>query len=239
MDASNSTMQSFPSGGKSICLHAVTPPDIIQRRPAVVLLHGAGGNIGFWLDRIAPFISLAGVAIFAPSYFERTGTTRADPETILDGRHVPLWLETIADALTHITAQPNVDPSRIALLGISLGAFLAIALAAQTPDLRKLRAIVEISGGLPGPYAPTVLTSDFPPTLILHGEADTVVPVSEAYKLDRALTDARVPHQNHIFPGEGHWFSLGAQGAILRDAAIFLAQHLTPHSPQNLAGATR
>lgn len=231
-------MQSFFSGGRPIRLHTVTSPHPTTRLPAVILLHGAGGNIGFWLDRIAPFISLAGVHVFAPHYFERTGTTHAEPQTILDGRHVPLWLETIADTVTHVREQPTVDPDRIALLGVSLGAFLAIALAAQAPATRNLRAIVEISGGLPGPYT-TAITPQFPPTLILHGEADTVVPVAEAHKLDQALTAARVPHQSHLFPGEGHWFSLSAQQAILRDTAIFLAQHLTPHSTQIAAEATR
>lgn len=225
-------MASFLSGGKPIRLHTIAPPSPSGKLPAVILLHGSGGNIGFWLDRIAPFISLAGVSVFAPHYFERTGTTRADAQTILDGHHFPLWLETIADAVSHVAAQPTIDPSRIALLGVSLGAFLAIALAAQapTPQTRALKAIVEISGGLPGPYT-TALTARFPPTLILHGEADTIVPVSEAHKLDHALTSARVPHQSHLFPGEGHWFSLSAQQAILRDTAIFLSRHLTPSTP--------
>ena len=52
-------------------------------------------------------------------YFERTGTARADYDTIIDGVHFPAWLATVADALAWMRTQPGVDPNRIALIGIS------------------------------------------------------------------------------------------------------------------------
>ena len=42
--------------------------------PAIVLLHGSGGGVSFWLDRIGPMLSRLGVLIYAVHYFDRTGT---------------------------------------------------------------------------------------------------------------------------------------------------------------------
>jgi carboxymethylenebutenolidase len=224
-------MPTFLSGGKTIRLHAIEPPVDSQHPgpfPAILLLHGAGGNVSFWLDRVAPFITRLGVALYAVHYFDRTGTERADIATITDGIHVPLWLATLADALDHLAANPKLDPRRIALLGISLGAFLSLAHAA-IPGRRRVRAIVEISGGLAAPYVP-LANSTFPPTLILHGEADTVVPIAEARALDNLLTRLDIAHQVKLFPGEGHWFSPVAQLQILQATAAFLGPRLTKSS---------
>jgi len=221
-------MQStFRSGGRDIriTMHEPTTP---KPHPAIVLMHGAGGNVSFWLDRLAPHLTAAGVALYAPHYFDRTGTERADLAAITDGVHVPQWLDTLDAALTFTARRPNIDPSRIALIGISLGAFLSLAFAADlsassTP--RRIRALVDLSGGLTDPYA-SHATSDFPPTLILHGEADTVVPVSHARALDALLTKLAVPHETRLLPNEGHWFSIGAQMQLLLSVATFLRKHL-------------
>ena len=212
-------MQSFLSGGRPIRLNAVEPET--PNHPAIILLHGAGGNVDFWLDRISPFLAQLGLAVYGVHYFDRTGTQRADPGLLNDGRHVPLWLETIRDAIAHIKTRPNVDPSRIALVGISLGAFLSLALATTEP----VKAVVDLSGGLVDPFVRQA-TSAFPPTLILHGDQDTVVPVEHAHALDNLLTRLGVPHQLHLLEGEGHWFSPTAQQTILVATAAFLRRSL-------------
>lgn len=51
------------------------------------------------------------------------------------------------------------------------------------------------------------MTSNLAPTLILHGDADSVVPVQRAYELDKLLRDARRPHEMHIYPGARHGFN--------------------------------
>ena len=227
-------MPTLLSGGKPVTLDAYLPPSA-GPHPAILLLHGSGGNISFWLDRFAAAATRLGVAIYAVHYFERTGTTRADPITLQDGIHVPLWLETIHDTLIHIAAQPGIDPERIALLGISLGAFLSLALAAgpdpqqlaghYTPRTPPIRSIVEISGGVLPPYDARV-TSSFPPTLIIHGTSDAIVPVSLASALNDLLSELHVRHETLIIPGEGHWFSQPAQMRILAATAAFLGSTL-------------
>ncbi|MDP9038143.1 MAG: alpha/beta fold hydrolase [Acidobacteriota bacterium] len=215
-------MASFVSGSRSIAIDEHEPANG-SACPAIVLLHGSGGTIGFWADRFAPQVTAQGVALYCVHYFDRTGTRRADAATILDGVHYPQWLETVGDALRYVRARPRVDASRVALLGISLGAFLALSAAADGAN--RVRAVVEISGGMPEAYAPEV-TAAFPPTLILHGDADTVVPVAQAQALDALLTRAGVRHRTEILEGQGHWFDGGAQVRILMATAEFLRTNL-------------
>jgi dipeptidyl aminopeptidase/acylaminoacyl peptidase len=42
------------------------------------------------------------------------------------------------------------------------------------------------------------------PTLILHGEDDSIVPVNQAYAFYRALKERSVPVELVIYPREGH-----------------------------------
>jgi carboxymethylenebutenolidase len=217
-----SSMARFTSGGVPIRIDEQEAGSA-GRHPAILLLHGSGGNVSFWFDSIAPHLARLNLGLYAVHYFDRTGTTRANRETILDGFHFPTWLATITDALRYIRSHPSVDPDRVALLGISLGAFLALALATD-PEAR-VRAVVEISGGIPEPAVANVHSS-FPPTLILHGDADTVVPVSMAHELETLLSQRGVRHETLILPAQGHWFEPGAQLQILMATAGFLARHL-------------
>src|SRR5438874_5523755 len=172
-------MASFVCGGVPIRIDQ-QEPTAAGGHPAIVLLHGSGGNVGFWFSRIAPQLARLDLGLYAVHYFDRTGTVRADRETILDGYHFPEWLRTISQAMAYIRGRPGIDPDRVALLGVSLGAFLALSIA--TDFAARIRAVVEISGGMPEPSLSAV-GSNFPPTLILHGDDDTVVPVSMAHQL--------------------------------------------------------
>lgn len=228
--------QTFACGGKQIRVDVLGPQTSgVNRRPALILLHGSGGNVGFWLSRLEPALAEAGILLFAPHYFDRTDTLRADLATITDGVHVPLWLETLEASLAYVGRQPGVDAGRIALAGISLGAFLSMSWAAmrsaQVDTSRSSwraplpRCIVEVSGGLPESYA-SQATRLLPPTLVLHGEQDTVVPIREAHRLDELLTRLGVVHEMHILKGEGHWFSSAAQWQLLVPVSSFLGRYL-------------
>ena len=214
-------MPTFVSGGVPVRLRSYHPT-APGPHPSLVLFHGAGGNVDHWLQYIAPAVNSAGIALYAVHYFDRTNTVRADPALIQDGVHVPLWLATAKDALAHIAALPEVNARRIGLIGISLGAFLSLALATET---EPIRAVIDISGGLAEPWF-SKATSAFPHTLILHGEADTTVPVSFARDLDNLLTRLEVRHQTVLLPKEGHWFSPAAHMRMLSTISEFLTTHL-------------
>ncbi len=224
---------SFRSGGHPIRVLAEelsTTPGI-AKRPAMLLLHGAGGHVDSWTSRLAPFLAEGGIHLYAPHYFDRTGTSRADLAMLTEGTHVPHWLETVDDALEFVASRPGVDPERVLLAGISLGGFLSLALAAQLSSAgsafqrRRIAALLDISGGLVEPYA-GLATRHMPPTLILHGATDNIVPVSFAQDLERKLTKLGVSHRTEILPGEGHWFSAAALPRILLAVSGFLQEQL-------------
>ena len=237
----SATLQ-LQSGGVSLRIYAQepTPSDPTQKHPALILLHGAGGHVDWWADRLAPLLLEAGIAFYAPHYFDRTRTSRADLAMLTDGLHVPQWIATIDDVLQFIAARPGIDPARIVLAGISLGSFLALALAAQlsaSPQAGaagRIRALLDVSGGLAPPYN-ALATSKFPPTLIVHGAADTIVPVRFAHDLDHKLTELQVPHRTEILQGEGHWFSAPALPRLLVAVSQFLEPLLKTSTPETHA----
>lgn len=49
-------------------------------------------------------------------------------------------------------------------------------------------------------------TSDDPPTLLLHGDEDGLVPLAHSERMNRALADAGVTTEFVVFPGAGHGF---------------------------------
>ena len=112
-----------------------------------------------------------------------------------------------------------MDTKRIALLGFSLGGFLATALAAQD---KRISAVVEVAGGLPKYGIPKV--EQLPPTLILHGDADNRVPVTEAHDLETVLKRLGTPYEKEILEGQGHFFQGMAQFQALSKIATFLAR---------------
>jgi acetyl esterase/lipase len=50
----------------------------------------------------------------------------------------------------------------------------------------------------------TLVNSKFPPTLIVHGDDDKVVPLQQAQAMDQALTKADVRHKLEVIAGGGH-----------------------------------
>jgi len=50
----------------------------------------------------------------------------------------------------------------------------------------------------------TYVNAKSPPTLIIHGDSDKVVPLQQARSMDRALAKAGVEHRLEVIPGGGH-----------------------------------
>lgn len=189
---------SFQSGGRSITVQEFLPK-AAGRYPAVIALYGSGGTRESIADQPSRLMAGQGYSVFLVHYFERTDTARADRETTQT--NFPIWMRTIGDAITFAAGHAAVDANRIALLGFSLGAYLALSVASLDP---RVRAVVEFFGGLPEELHGF---TRMPPVLILHGEQDRVIPVSEATRLQQLLERSGTPYEIKLYPGAGHGFN--------------------------------
>jgi carboxymethylenebutenolidase len=214
----------FQSGGKPIRLDAYLPETPVSPTPAVVALHGAGGNVA-GMERYASTLAAQGFAVYVLHYFDRTGTESADKPAIM--RNFPLWMKTLWDAISFVEIQPSVDRDRIALLGFSLGAYLSLANSAID---HRVKAVVEFFGGMPREM--NLFMRRLCPVLILHGETDPTIPVEEAYQLQKLLEKKGIPYEIKIYPGAGHGFE---DETIWRDAGLrslqFLQKYLNTPEP--------
>jgi len=113
-------------------------------------------------------------------------------------------------------ARLGLPPERLALVGFSQGTMLALHVGlrrAQPPA-----AVVAYSGLLAGPEHLPEITAK-PPLLLVHGEADDLIPVEALHLAREALAAAGLRLEWHIRPQLGH--GIDAAGQHL--AAHFLA----------------
>ncbi|MBI3803263.1 MAG: alpha/beta hydrolase [Nitrospirae bacterium] len=172
-------------------------------------LHGNGGNISYVVGRIRRFAPGLKCNILVIDYrgYGRSGGEISEEGTYRDAQA----------AYDYLRARPDVDPSRIVLLGVSLGAGVATELALQRPVqgliLEAPFASIREMARIVAPYIPIgpLLTTRYDnlakigqvavPLLIVHGDQDEVVPFEQGRMLFAA---AREPKQFYTIPGAGH-----------------------------------
>ena len=71
-----------------------------------------------------------------------------------------------------------------------------------------------------------LVDSESAPTLIVHGEADDIVPIAQSQALAAAFTKNNVPYRFISVPGEGHSFSMASWPIIELATLEFLKERL-------------
>lgn len=211
----------FPSGGVPIRVERFAPPPGREPRPAVVVLHGAGGMLfdGPEMRRVAGALAAAGHPAYVVHFFNRTGTLAARNAILY--KHYPDWLPTVRDAVAVVQERENRGP--VGVYGYSLGAFLAMAVSGDNP---RVGAVVEQAGGI-WDNVESRLGRRVPPVLMVHGRDDGRVAFAKyAVPLQRFLRARNTSVETRFVPGEGHVFSAGAQAGVRNAAADFFGRRL-------------
>lgn len=79
---------------------------------------------------------------------------------------------------------------------------LAMFVSALGLDPKSPKSEVEALAKELSPIA--YVNAKYPPTLIIHGDSDKVVPLQQARAMDQALANAGVKHKLEVIPGGGH-----------------------------------
>mgnify|MGYP001765378394 CR=1 FL=1 len=222
------------ANGDPVQMFVVLPPgfDPARKWPLVHLIHG--GPHGAWTDSFhfrwnAALMASRGYVTVLVNFHGSTGFGQAFAESIV-GAHGDKPFTDIMRATDRLIAAGYVDETRMAAAGGSYGGYLVAWILGHTG---RFAALVDHAGvydlmaqfasdatwgrstnygaapwedpGTIDRWSPSRYAASFrTPTLVLHGEKDFRVPVTQGINLHGVLTAKGVPSRIVIFPEEGH-----------------------------------
>lgn len=222
--------------------------------PVVIFWHG-----GMWMRGSKDDVRFVGAALARSGYVAVIPNYRLYPHVrypdfVNDGARAVAWVRKEI-------ASFNGDADEIFLMGHSAGAYIATMLAFDDDFLREqgtsarcLRGVI----GMAGPYTlerpsifvnsifggssgkmwrpVNVVSTDAPPTLLLHGRADNIVWVGEAEALAERLAAHSVPTDLRTYADRTHqdlliawWRPLQFRAPVRLDVQRFIGRQSGDH----------
>ncbi len=217
-------------------MSALTGPSLPAKsgeaKSAVVFLHGYGAD-GPDLLGLGDVLAdhLPDTAFYAPNAPERSvmnpmgyqwfpiprmdGSTEAQRAASME-----VSIGLVNDYLDGILRETGLPAGKLALIGFSQGTMMSLQVAPRRPE--QLACVVGFSGMLLAPerLADEIVTR--PPVLLIHGDADPVVPFENLELAARGLADAGI--EVRVLPCRNVQHSISPEG--LGAALQMLKSHL-------------
>lgn len=198
----------------------------------IVFLHGYGADGADLLglaDPLAPH--LPGTAFYAPDAPEPCANNPAGyqwfPIPWMDGsteaqarESMGRSIESLNDFLDKVLTDEGLTANRMVVIGFSQGTMMALHVLPRRSH--EVAGIIGFSGRL---LVPELLESEAkvkPPVLLIHGDADPVVPFADMKLAGDALQGAGFTVYGHVMNGTGHGISPDGLSVALG----FLKEHL-------------
>ena len=199
----------------------------------VILLHGYGADGNDLIGLAGPMGgALADTEFVSPNAPEPCAAAPMGrqwfPISYIDGSTEEAMREGMARAVVALDEfidaeieRSGLPASKVALMGFSQGTMMSLHVAPRRAG--QLACVVGFSGRLlePERLAGEIVTR--PPVLLIHGDADPVVPFESMQAAGEGLAAAGVEVSGFPRPGLGH--GIDEQG--MAAAAQFLMQHLS------------
>lgn len=187
--------------------------------PGALVLHGASGlGRGWFVYPFAKAMAERGVAAAVVHYYDGLGKRRgkASPRIFTTRERI------VKSALDFLERRKDIRSDSLGVYGMSLGGFHALALGVAD---KRVRAVVSLGGGLSG-HIPKSAVRNLPPTLIIHGSRDRVVPFKRALDVSRAIERVGGPVEMKVYRGVGHSLSSKTHKDAVNTIARFMAKTL-------------
>lgn len=224
--------------------------------PLLVRVHGGPTSQRF-AEYSTPvlFFTTRGVAVLEVNYRGSTGYGRAYADR-LNGAWGIVDADDAVSGARHVAAQGWADAGRMAIMGGSAGGYTVLQSLIRYPGVFAaglcLYGVVDLFGlaadthkferhytdSLVGPLpeAAALYRERSPvyhaeeirdPVAVFQGEDDPVVPKEQAEAIVAALRRCGVPHEYHLYPGEGHGWRRAATIAQFYETALaFVTRHV-------------
>ena len=172
-------------------------PNDTQPTYLLVVLHGWGANYQDFVP-FAKVLNLPGFGYLFPNapfaHFQVPGGRAWYALENRDFTGLAESRQLLLDWLTSLEASTGVPLERTIMAGFSQGGAMTLDVGLTLP----LAAVCSFSGYLH--YEPQVqLNKTYPPTIIIHGRQDSVVPIQAAVKAKDELSKIGVKVQYHEF----------------------------------------
>jgi dienelactone hydrolase len=185
------------------------PNEVSGTVPAVIILHGASG-VNDYYYKVADMLNNMGIAAFVVDSYEQRGIQSGE-ETFEKLFHS--YSTRISDAyaaLELLSTHPKIDKRRIAVMGYSHGAKVALFVASEkirwsfiADDLRFAAIIAYYPGCFP-----QFKNIDFTdaPVLMLLAEKDNICPVEACLDYAQRIKDSGADVKAIVYKGAHHQF---------------------------------
>lgn len=192
-------------------------PSSVPAPAVLVCMHGPG--IDPFIQDICRRLASAGSLAIAPDFYHRQREPLVEPWTRIKDVEA---LADMAAAFDALNRMPEVDRTRLSVIGFCMGGRLAFLSAANYPDLR---AAVMFHGGnimvsrddFPSPFAQA--GNIRAPMLGLFGSDDTNPSAADVARIDAELSRLGKQHSFHSYAGAGHAFLNFTRPEVFREAA--------------------
>lgn len=199
-------------------LHGWFVPAARSEGRTLLWFHGNAGNIGDRVGWLLAFHRVLPVNLFIFDYsgYGASGGRPSERRLYADAR----------DALAYLRGRPDVDAGRIVYFGKSLGGAVAVELTVEAPPHRLIvqssfTSVADVArfhyrwapiDWLLGTQYRTIdrIGAIRAPVLVVHGDADEIVPVEQGQRLYAAAPE---PKELLIVPGARHNDLIAVGGA--------------------------
>ncbi|GLQ98757.1 dienelactone hydrolase family protein [Dyella mobilis] len=176
--------------------------------PAVLILSGSKGFGAPAYDEIGKTFRHAGLNAYLVHFLTQTDLSAIDSagssaarEKYYASRQTQ-WIADVKSVLAYFNNRPGA-PGKAGMLGISLGAEIALATSANDADIG---ALVIVDGNFPDGYSQPV--HSLPPLLLIWGGADRTFPLPVGLGLQKLARQLGQDPDLEIYKGGAHAFFL-------------------------------